>query len=85
MGWTVNAPTVSLWVIYENLGDYPGKWVVRRWNISAGQVLAEIVPVGQPAELGMRLALLRSRVVLVVKLLDLCRAHVVEQLAQALL
>ena len=45
MGWTVNAPTVSLWVIYENLGDYPGKWVVRRWNISAGQVLAEIVPV----------------------------------------
>jgi hypothetical protein len=28
----------SMWVIYHNPVDYPGKWVVRVWRIGEGRV-----------------------------------------------
>lgn len=31
---------MSQWVVYDHPRDYPEKFVLRRWNISAGQMIA---------------------------------------------
>lgn len=33
--------SLGLWVIYKNPADYPGKYVLRKWEITAGTVAPE--------------------------------------------
>lgn len=33
---TVGDRVMDMWVVYSNPSDYPGKWVLRRWEIQRG-------------------------------------------------
>jgi hypothetical protein len=35
-----NSPSLEMWVIYYDPKDYPGKWVVRLWQIGVEGVTA---------------------------------------------
>lgn len=42
---------ISMWVIYENIDDFPGKHIARLWN---GQIPTEVTIIGPLAELHER-------------------------------